>query len=205
MKSALICFHKNVARYPNNWIERYKESILNQTCTNFDIFELNYGGESQRIFNSSNFISIPLKDHAEAHNYLLRYCFDRDYDLIFNTNVDDYYPLDRIEKQINSFDPSVSVSSGNYIGFSDDNVKYNSTFFHRLSIDEEFSKNHNIIAHPACCYSRKITEYGDFLISSEIPADDFFLWKRLLLKGAKFKIIPDVLLYYRISDLKTNL
>ena len=74
-----------------------------------------------------------------------------------------------------------------------------------LNIFNEFNKEHNIIAHPACLYSRKIMEYNDSLRSEEIPADDFSLWKRLLDKGARFKILPDVLMYYRISELKTFL
>jgi hypothetical protein len=118
--------------------------------------------------------------------------------------VDDYYPLDRIEKQIDSFDPEVAVLSGNYAGFSDYLSFHPHTSFHTMQLEKEFSKNHNIIAHPACCYSKKIMEYKESLISEEIPSDDFSLWRRLLSKGAKFKILPDVLMYYRISDLKTK-
>ena len=70
--------------------------------------------------------------------------------------------------------------------------------------ERTFSNNHNIVAHPACAYTRKILDYNEKLISEEIASDDFCMWKRLLAKGAKFKIIPDVLLYYRISELKTK-
>jgi hypothetical protein len=204
MKIALISFHKNVSRYPKEWIDLYKESILNQTYNEFDIIELNYGGGDERIFENSEFISIELKDHAEAHNFLLHHCFKNGYDVILNTNVDDYYPLDRVEKQINTFDPDVAVSSGNYSSFSENNSPNIPTEFHKMIIHNEFRMNHNIIAHPSCCYSKKIMEYKDSLISEEIPADDFALWRRLLDKGAKFKILPDVLMYYRISDLKTG-
>ncbi len=204
MKTALILFHKNIGRYPIEWIEKYRDSIINQTNKDFDIFELNYGGGEERIFENSDFISLNLNDHAQAHNYLLERCFSLDYDLILNTNVDDIYPLDRVKLQIDNFDPEVSVMSGNYISFSESRENIHRTKFHELDIFKEFSNNHNIIAHPACAYSRKILDYNENLISEEIASDDFCMWKRLLDKGAKFKILPDVLLYYRISELKTK-
>lgn len=204
MKTALIVFHKNVGRYPVEWIEKYKESIINQTNRDFDIFELNYRGGDERIFEDSEFISLELKDHAQAHNYLLEKCFSLDYDLILNTNVDDKYPLDRVKIQIDNFDPEFSVISGNYVSFSEERENIHGTKFHELDISKEFSNNHNIIAHPACAYTRKILEYKEKLISEEIASDDFCMWKRLLSKGAKFKILPNVLLYYRISELKTK-
>jgi hypothetical protein len=205
MKIALICFHKNLGRYPNEWIEIYKNSVLGQTYNNFDIFELNYGNGEERIFDGSFFESIDLKDHAEAHNHLLKKCFSLGYDFIFNTNVDDKYPLDRLQIQIDNIDSDFVIMSGNYTSFSDLTPQIATTNFQKLEISNEFKNNHNIIAHPACLYSRKIVEYNDSLRSEEIPADDFSLWKRLLDKGAKFKILPNVLMYYRISELKTFL
>lgn len=204
MKVALISFHKNIDRYPKEWIDLYRESILNQTCKDFDIFELNYGGGIERIFKESKFTSVNLKDHAEAHNYLLEKCFSLGYDLILNTNIDDRYPLNRVQIQIDNFDPNFSVISGNYKSFSEERDNIHTTSFHESDIEEEFYKNHNIIAHPACAYTRKILEYDEKLISEEIASDDFQMWKRLLSKGAKFKILPEVLLYYRISELKTK-
>jgi hypothetical protein len=204
MKIALISFHKNIGRYPIEWINIYKQSILLQSYTNFDIFELNYGKGKERIFDHSNFLSLELKDHAEAHNYLLEKCFSLNYDLVLNTNVDDKYPLDRVKIQVDSFDPEISVSSGNYMSFSDSRENIHSTKFHELNFHEELLKNHNIIAHPACAYTKKILDYNEKLLSEEIGFDDFCMWKRLLAKGAKFKILPDILLHYRISDLKTK-
>lgn len=205
MKIALICFHKNLGRYPNEWIEIYKNSVSGQTYNNFDIFELNYGNGEERIFDGSFFESIDLKDHAEAHNHLLKKCFSLGYDFIFNTNVDDKYPLDRLQIQIDNIDSDFVIMSGNYTSFSDLTPQIATTNFQKLEISNEFKNSHNIIAHPACLYSRKIMEYNDLLRSEEIPADDFSLWKRLLDKGAKFKILPNVLMYYRISELKTFL
>lgn len=205
MKIAVISFHKNIGRYPIEWIEKYKNSILNQTYQEFDIVELNYGGGIERIFENSRFISENLTDHAEAHNRLLNICFDDGYDYILNTNVDDYYPINRISLHVQNYNNEFSVISGNYQGFNGDSDLLGITQFHTMNIDDEFSKNHNIISHPACGYTRKFLEYKEKLISQEVPADDFYMWKRMRAKGAKFKILPEVMMYYRISDLKTKL
>jgi hypothetical protein len=204
MKIALISFHKNIGRYPSEWIDIYRNSIENQTFKNFDIVELNYGGGEERIFNGSIFHSINLKDHAQAHNYLLDICFSDGYDMVLNSNVDDKYPLDRIQIQVENFDPEVEVMSGNYVSFDEEKDTIHSTQFHNMNIEEEFKRNHNIIAHPACSYSRKFIEHNEKLISKEIASDDFCMWKRLLEKGARFKILPSVLMYYRISNIKTK-
>ena len=204
MKTALIAFHKNITRYPIEWIENYKDSIINQTDKNFDIFELNYGGSNDRIFENSFFESIELLDHAMAHNYLLELLLhEKNYDLVLNSNVDDIYPLNRVAIQKMNYDPNIPIISGNYQGFSH-SEKLGITKFHTLNIDKEFERGHNIIAHPACAYTKKILEYNEKLISNEIPVDDFMMWKRIRAKGGNFKILPEILMEYRISELKTK-
>ena len=59
------------------------------------------------------------------------------------------------------------------------------------------SKNHNCIAHPGCVYSKNFIMNSGLLVPSEIPKDDFELWKRSYAKF-KFKIVPETLLFYRI-------
>lgn len=204
MRLATICFHKNLERYPNKWIEKYRNSILNQTYKGFDIFEINYGEGKNRIFENSIFESINLSDHAMAHNYLLDKIFSLDYDCAANSNCDDFYSLDRLEKQIKYMEAGYDVVSSNfYIIDENDNIKHR-TEFHNKDILAESNKDHNIIAHPVLCYSRKFWTTCTKLVSNEIPRDDFELWKRSYAKkNYKFIILPDFLLYYRISELKT--
>jgi hypothetical protein len=200
MRTAVISFHKNVRRYPKEWIISYKKSILNQTNTDFDILELNYGGGNERIFGNSIFTSVFLNDHAQAHNLLVDVAFKMGYDFVLNSNVDDVYFPSRVDLQIKAYDANVPVISGNYQILNSD---YR-TAFHLLDMDAEFDRNHNIIAHPVCGYTKKYLEYRDKLISREIPKDDFRLWKRIRHKKAVFKIMPDILFYYRVSELKTK-
>jgi hypothetical protein len=204
MKVAIISFHKNIKRYPDEWIERYKKSILGQSYKDYQIFELNYGGDDNRIFENSVFTSLDLNDHAQAHNYLVNLCFEEGYDVIMNSNVDDYYPEETLGILISNYDPYYSVISGNYQSFTHyDNIIF-TTKFHHLNIDREFQRGHNIISHPSCLYTRSFLKHNEKLLSEEIPKDDFGMWKRMINKGAKFKILSNVLLNYRISDLKTK-
>ena len=60
-------------------------------------------------------------------------------------------------------------------------------------------RNHNIIAHPGCVYSKNFIENSGLLVPEEIPKDDFNLWKRSYAKF-QFKIVPYTLLFYRIHE-----
>lgn len=102
-KCAVIFFHKNITEiYENYWIEKCRDSILNQNNIIFDIVELNYGNTDYSIFNNSHkfkFFKKDLKTHTEAMIFLLNYCFENGYDLVFNTNLDDYYDCKRFYYQ----------------------------------------------------------------------------------------------------------
>lgn len=203
MKVAIICFHKNIGRYPEEWIQKYKKSIIDQTYKEYQIFELNYGGEENRIFENSIFSSIHMDTHSDAHNYLIDLCFKEGYDAVMNSNVDDYYPPESLAILIMNYDPYFCLISGNYQSFTEINKNVYTTKFHYMNIEREFNRGHNIISHPCCLYTRSFLDYKESLDSREIPRDDFFMWKRMMKKGAKFKILPNILLHYRISELKT--
>ena len=57
MKVGIICYHKNLSNYPKEWIEKFRDSIRNQTWKAYTIYELNYGGTDERIFSESEFES----------------------------------------------------------------------------------------------------------------------------------------------------
>ena len=107
-KIAVIFFHKNIYKLYNlYWIDKCIESILNQKNVVFDIFEINYGNENISIFKNKKinfkhfFFYKEYCSHTEAMLFLLNKCFDEyHYDYVFNTNLDDYYHLNRFELQI---------------------------------------------------------------------------------------------------------
>lgn len=204
MKAAVIIFHKNVQRYPQEWVRQCVESLENQTFHGWiDVFELNYGCESVYVHPDSKIFSIELNTHAHAHNLLLDEVFKQDYDCAFNVNIDDYYAPTRFEKQMAAIEAGYDVVSSNFYRVDANNNVIGTFKFDHLDPVAEARKGHNIIAHPVCCYSRNFWLNCSRLNPAEIPADDFELWKRSYGKF-KFTILPEFLLYQRIHDFNVS-
>jgi len=204
MKVAVLIFHKHSYRYNPKWIAKCIHSIQNQTYNNFDVFEVDYGGEHTQLYPDSNFASTNhLKDHAEAHNWLLDKVFSLGYDCAFNVNIDDIYSLDRFEIQIEWIKAGYDVISSNFYLIDEAGRVTNALSMDSKVPEIEAKKEHNIIAHPVCCYSKNFWDNCTKLNPSEIPKDDFELWKRSYGKF-KFKILPNFLLYYRVHSQKAS-
>ena len=92
----------------------------------FDIFEINYGDKEESIFSDKNldlkkhkhyFFVENFKTHTEGMIYLLNKCFyEYDYDIVFNTNIDDYYSENRFKYQL--MDIEINNSYLIYIKFN---------------------------------------------------------------------------------------
>lgn len=204
MKVAVILFHKQAHRYNPKWVAKCIHSIQNQTFKGFEVFEVDYGGEHTQLYPGSAFASTNhLKDHAEAHNWLLDKVFELGFDCAMNVNIDDMYTLDRFAKQIEAIKEGYDVVSSNFHHIDEVGRVTNSLAMDQKNIEIEAKRGHNIIAHPVCCYSKNFWENCTKLNPAEIPKDDFELWKRSYGKF-KFKILPNFLLYYRIHKQKVS-
>lgn len=204
MKVACIIFHKKSYNYPAKWIAKCIESIQNQTYKNFDVFEVDYGGEHIQLYPGSNFASTNhLKNHAEAHNWLLDKVFDLGYDCAFNVNIDDIYSFGRFEAQIPFIEAGYDVISSNFCHINEAGKVTNHLVMDNKDFRTEARKNNNIIAHPVCCYSKNFWTNCSKLNPNEIPKDDFELWKRSYHKF-KFIILPSFLLFYRVHSQKVS-
>lgn len=197
-KIALICYHKNASSlYPASWIEAYRNSILGQTVS-ADVFEFNYGNDGYRIFPDSIFINSLSPNFVEVMNFLLNHCFlSMGYDYVFNSNCDDVFALDRIEKQLVPLRAGFDIVSSNFALTDADGKEYKRHKFDSLDIPSEILRGHNIIGHPAVAYSKKFWIDGHRYNSSEIPYEDIRLWQRSV-GSHKFIILPDCLLFHRI-------
>jgi len=109
LRSVVIIYHKNITQiYPRRWITKNLNSVINQTYQNFDIIELNYGMDKNAFVDVTllngrqyTFLNINFDNHVYAMYYLLDSAFNiYNYDVVFNTNIDDYYHPERFEKQI---------------------------------------------------------------------------------------------------------
>jgi len=201
LKAAVILFHKQSYKYPPKWVSKCIESIQKQTYNKFEVFELDYGNEHTQLYKNSSFASTPMETHADAHNFLLDQVFSLGYDCAFNTNIDDFYSLNRIEKQLPWIAAGFDIISSNFYHIDDNDRVMYPMVMDSKNIRLEARRNHNIIAHPVCCYSKKFWTTCTKLRPNEIPRDDFELWKRSI-GHYQFKILPDFLLYYRVH--KTN-
>lgn len=193
-KIALICFHSNLKQYPKEWIDQFRDSILNQTYKDFDIFECSYNITGDYIFAGSYHIQGQLlKNHAEAMNKLIDSCFELGYDFVFNTNIDDTYALDRIEKQLPYLLDGYDIVSSNFDLF-DDKV-FHTHQFHGLNLRQELLRGHNLICHPVVAYSKHFWTFNRYY-PHEIPLEDMKLWQRSV-RSFMFVILPDVLCHHR--------
>lgn len=206
-KLAWITFHKNVRAYPSRWIDDYVNSVYNQTINGqgavennlFQLFEINYGNGNERLFPESKFYKKLFPNHAHAHNFILDEVFKEGYSYAFNSNCDDAYLEDRIERQLPYCKQGYDIISANHsIIDGDNNILNHDIQFSKMAINLEMSKGHNIISHPCVVYSKNFWTKCPKLNPDLIPKDDMELWKWGLFNGFKFVIAPYSLLYYRI-------
>lgn len=198
MKVVMLVYHKNVFNvYKKHWIDNFVHSVLNQTYKDFTVYEMNYGGGEERLFEDSVFESKELPTFVHAMNYLIEKALDDGADAIANSNCDDTMSLDRLEIQLPFIENGYDVVSSNFCLVRDDSIiKFHR--FDKLDLKHELSINHNIIAHPSCIYSRH------YLLNNKyepdlIPLEDLILWQRTV-DNYRFKIVPENLLFHRLHD-----
>ena len=210
MKIGVIFFHRNIKNiYRERWIKKCVDSILNQTHSDFSIYEINYGGEEDSVlegFNFSNphvFISEKKENHAEAMNTIIDVAFGDGCDCIFNTNLDDFYDLKRFEVQLDRLNSGFDLVSSDFCYIEEIEGKDEVTFTKNIKgfgdIQENLGKGHNVIAHPSVAYSRRFWEQNRY-VPEEIPREDMNLWLRSIQNGFKFYICDEVLLNYRLHE-----
>lgn len=195
LKCACIFYHKNISTlYQRAWIDECIDSIVAQTHKDFDIFELNYGGDDQRYTNG-RFLSIPLDNHIGAMNLLLDMIFGLGYDVVFNTNMDDIYDPQRFEKQL------IKIKEGYHVVSSDFEYFGEQSKLMKMSSKGDIGRNllsgHNVIAHPVVAIHRNFWTPG-IRYKNLLGYEDLDLWQRAIRVRKKFFIIPEVLLRYRI-------
>ena len=203
MKKAVIFYHKNIHRlYRQEWIDQCVDSMAGQSDKDFDVFELNYGGGNERYaegkFARYTFLNMEFNNHIGAMNYLYSMLFANGYDVVFNTNMDDYYDLWRVEEQMKFINTGCQLVSSDFV--------YINEFGHATKlmnvsekgdIKENLNKDHNVIAHPAVAMHKSFWD-DDLHYNDLIGHEDLDLWQRAVKKGKTLFIVPKPLLLYRI-------
>lgn len=212
MKACVIFYHKNsTVLYKKRWIDKCIDTILNQSFQDFCIYEIDYGGDDFSIFSGINpnrdlnFYSKKFDNHAEAMNFIIDIAFREGCDVVFNTNVDDFYSLDRFKEQLEILEIGYDLVSSDFYYVKDFNEKEMDVITNDICVSKEgpisveLGKNNNVIAHPCVAFTKNfwnINRYDPL----EIPQEDLLLWKRGVESGMKFYIIPEKLLFYRIHE-----
>ena len=225
-KCAVIFFHKNIYNiYNKYWIDKCRDSIINQINVFYDIYEINYGNEDKSIFDNYNFpknitkyfYKKNYKTHTEAMMFLLNKCFnENNYDIIFNTNLDDYYNNKRFIYQIYEVNKNNSILNSslwtcikqkneyeeidindhekNILGYIDNNILKN-----------EMLLLNNLINHSGVCFTQKFWNLKDkynnkLKYRNDKPYEDLSLWYRAFENNINITIINQNLIYYRIHN-----
>jgi hypothetical protein len=210
MKKGVIFFHSNIKKlYPKRWVDRCINSTIFQKERDFKIYEINYGGDDYSVFDGivhdqeREFHSKEFSNHAEAMNFIIDRAFSDGCDVVFNTNLDDFYNPDRIGKQMIEIKNGADLVSSNMCYFeerdgTDTTLKY-INFFEMGSIEKSLIGGNNVIAHPVVAFSKNFWDSNRY-DPSEVPLEDFLLWKRAVSDGVKISIVNDYLLNYRLHS-----
>jgi hypothetical protein len=210
MKKGVIVYHNNIDNlYPKRWVDKSINSMINQSDNDFIFYELNYGGKNNSVIPTDNklFWSKKLLNYAEAMNFLLDRAFEDNCEYVFNTNLDDFYDLKRIELQLDLIIKNnlhLVSSDFCYVEEKQNANQYEDVITKILNITKyDIKKNldirHNVIAHPAVCYSKKFwNDSSNRYNINKTPEEDLDLWIRSINNGYRFGIHEKVLLYYRI-------
>ena len=210
MKKGVIFFHSNIQNlYPKRWVDKCINSTIFQRERDFKIYEINYGGDDYSVFDEisydqeRDFYSKKLSNHAEAMNFIIDRAFSDGCDVVFNTNLDDFYTLDRIEKQMMEIKNGSDLVSSNMCYFEerdgvDTTLKY-FNFFEMGPAEKSITGGNNVIAHPVVAFSKNFWDSNRY-DPSEVPLEDFLLWKRAASNGIKISIVNNYLLNYRLHS-----
>lgn len=152
------------------------------------------------LYNSLKIVSLSTNHGlGKALNEGLKHC---SYDLVARMDTDDIAKSDRFEKQVAIFrkNHKLDVVSA-WIDEFEDNISDIKSVRKLPENHEEiliYAKRRNPVNHPVVMFRRSaVLAAGGYL---HFPLfEDYFLWIRMLMNGAKFYNIQESLLYFRFS------
>lgn len=194
-----VCFHQSL------------ESLLKQTISPTEIVLVEDGPLTEELYqiivkytaqySSLKVVTLPSNQGlGKALNEGLKHC---SYDLVARMDTDDIAKPDRFEKQLKIFNqyPDIDVVSS-WIDEFEGNINHVSSIrkLPELHADiYQFAKTRNPINHPVVMF-RKSAVLGAGGYKHFPLFEDYYLWVRMLMNGAKFYNIQESLLYFRSSS-----
>lgn len=147
--------------------------------------------------------TVPLKENAglgKALNEGLRHC---SHEIVARMDTDDICKPFRFEKQIAAFEnhPEYDLVSSWIEEFVDttDNIRTVRTLPEMPEQIREYGKRRCPVNHPVTMFKKSsVMQAGGY---QHFPLlEDYYLWARMLVSGARFYNIQESLLYFRSSD-----
>lgn len=202
-KKGVIFFHGNLFRIHDPvWSEKCIQSIRNQTIKDLYFYEINFGDDELQLLPDSKFFHVKKKNYVDAMNFIISEAFNDGCDFIFNTNIDDIYHPERIQKQMEFLNQEYDLVSSDFCYIDLQDVPFHHMHIRNFGdIKENLSKDHNVIAHPCVAFSKKFwsDELNRYNVNS-VGREDLDLWKDSINRGYTFYIVDEILLYYRIHS-----
>jgi len=198
-------YHKEKAEYFN----RAMQSIWNEQIVKPDEIILVQDGKlTDELYNvieewknklSGRFKTIPLEQNiglGDALNLGLQHCIN---ELVARMDTDDIAKSNRFEKQLKVFENNdIDICSSWVSEFDNDEkkiVSYRKIPEHHNDI-VAYAKMRNGINHPAVMYKKSIVEKAGGY-KKMMWFEDYYLWARMMLNGAKFYNIQEPLVKMR--------
>jgi hypothetical protein len=202
-KKGVIFFHGNLFRiHDPEWSAKCIQSIRNQTIKDLYFYEINFGDDELRLLPDSKFFHVKKKNYVDAMNFIITEAFNDGCDFVFNTNIDDIYHPERIQKQIEFLNQGYDLVSSDFCYIDLQDVPFHHMHIKSFGdIRENLDKDHNVIAHPCVAFSQKFWSYElNRYDINNVGREDLDLWKSSINRGYQFYIVDEILLHYRIHN-----
>lgn len=189
-------------------------SVFNQTLQPTEVVLVEDGPLTQELYDLvSNFEKhhsrlkvVPLETNGglgKALNEGLKHC---SYDYVARMDTDDQCYPTRFEKQIKFLEehPDIDVVGSLTTEFTDDengvkkilSTKY---FPETIEENERYSRKRCPVEHPAVIFKKQaVLKAGGY--QHCLLFEDYHLWARMFVNGAKFYNIQEPLLYFRMTE-----
>ena len=192
------------------YLRQSLESVFNQTLLPDEVVMVLDGPVTEELYSVTKEYStkypqlkiIPLPENrglGKALNEGLKYCT---YDIVARMDTDDICFLDRFEKQVKFMTdhPEIDICSSWIEEFEGDieNVKSLKKVPETHEEISQFIGKRNPLNHPTVMFRKSaVLKAGDY---QHFPLfEDWYLWARMFLNGARFGNISEPLLHFRTS------
>ena len=188
------------------YLRQCLDSMLAQTVSPNQIVLVEDGELTEELYKvideykTDIFKIVKLKENIGLGNALKEGLDACDYPLIARMDTDDIAFPQRFEKQLEEFkkDPELDICGSHALEFDGEITNITSKKNVPLTNEEiyNYAKKRNPFNHPTVMYKKKaVIDAGNY--QDALSFEDYYLWARMLVNGAKGKNIDDYLLYFR--------